>query len=86
MTIKVVGTGKYPNSKRAAKKGEQEKPKRKRHPSKVKSETSKEASETHKNTSILFKDGLLPTKNRGRAKKAKTGTKKGRRKSKGIYE
>ena len=43
MTIKVVGTGKYPNSKRAAKKGEQEKPNRKRHPSKVRSETSKEA-------------------------------------------
>jgi hypothetical protein len=73
--IKVVGTGKYPNPNRAEKKGEQEKPKRQRHPSKVKSTTPEKASKVHK-----VAGGLLAAANRARAKKAKTGTKKGKQK------
>ena len=75
MGIKVVGRGKYPNPNRAAKKGEQEKPKRQRHPSKIKSTTPEKATKVHK-----VAGGLLAAANRNRAKRAKTGTKKGKQK------
>ena len=78
MGIKVVGTGKYPNPKREGKKGK--KPKRKKHPSKIKSTTPEKATKVHK-----VAGGLLAAANRNRARRAKTGTKKGGQKSSVKY-
>ena len=79
MGIKVVGTGKYPNPKRAGKKGK--KPKRKKHPDKKMSLTPEQATKIHKrDRKGLPKGGLLPAFNKLRAEKKKRTTKK-----KGAY-